>query len=203
MKIVNKEQGSEEWFEYRKGKISGTMLGDLYSKRGTRKIGFYELIAERLSLDPDDENRMDRGLRLEEEAIEAFTKETGKQVERVGICVHDKYPEIIQSPDGLIKIGDKYKEAIEVKCLSPARHLQAVVEGKVPSEYEAQMIQYFIVNPDLRTLHFVFYDPRIATVPYHRIEVIRDDLGDRPEQYLEFQLGQLKEVNEIVERLAF
>lgn len=206
MKILNLEQGSEEWFAYRKGKVSGTMLGELYSKRGTRKIGFYELIAEKLAIEPDDENRMDRGLRLEDEAIEMFTNETGKTVERVGVCVHDKYPQVIQSPDGLVapkKKSGVYTEAVEVKCLSPARHLQAVIENKVPSEYEAQMVQYFIVNPDLQTLFFVFYDPRIASIPFHIVEVKREELGDRPQMYLEFQLEQLKEVDEIVERLAF
>lgn len=203
MKIVDLKQGSDEWLEYRKGKISGTMLSTLYSKRGNRKLGFYELIAERLAIDPDEENRMDRGLRLEEEAIELFTSETGKVVERVGVCVHSEYPEVIQSPDGLIKSNGKYTEAVEVKCLSPARHLQAHIEDKVPSEYEAQKVQYFIVNPDLQVLHFVFYDPRIVSVPYSRIEVTREELKDLPEKYLAFQLEQLAEVDSIVERLAF
>lgn len=203
MKIVNLEQGSQEWFDFRKGKISGTMLGDLYSKRGTRKIGFYELIAERLAIDPDEENRADRGLRLEEEAIEEFEKMTTIKVERVGVCQHDDYPEIINSPDGMIKVGKKYAEALEVKCLSPARHLEAVITKKVPSEYEAQKLQYFIVNPDLKKLYFMFYDPRIVSVPVHIIEVNREDLKDLPEKYLQFQIDQLKEVDEIIERLAF
>lgn len=203
MKILNLEQGSQEWFDFRKGKVSGTMLGDLYSKRGGRKLGFYELIAERLSLDPDDENRMDRGIRLEDEAAQLFAEKTGKKVEIAGVCVHDDYPSIINSPDRLIKNGGKYTEAVEIKCLSPARHLQAVIENKVPDEYEAQKLQYFIVNPDLKTLYFVFYDPRIPTVPLHIVTVNRDELGDLPERYLKFQLEQLEEINSIIERLAF
>lgn len=203
MKIVDVQQNTEEWVDYRKGKISGTMLGDLYSKRGNRKIGFYDLIAQRLALDPDDENRMERGLRLEDEAVLKFEELTGKKVERVGICVHDKYPEIINSPDGIIKSGGKYTEALEIKCISPARHIQAIVEDAVPNEFEAQKLQYFIVNPDLEKLHFMFYDPRIATKPVHIIEVTREELGDLPDKYLAFQLEQLEEVNAIVERLAF
>ncbi len=203
MQVINVVQGEQEWFDYRKGKISGTMLSDLYSKRGNRKLGFYELIAEKLAIEPDDENRMDRGLRLENEAIEVFTKQTGKRVEQVGICVHDKYPEIINSPDGLIKHKGKYTEAVEIKCLSPARHIQAVVENKVPDEYEAQKLQYFIVNPDLERLYFIFYDPRIASVPYHTVEVTREELGDLPDKYLQFQIEQIEEVNTIIEKIAF
>lgn len=205
MKILNIEQRSDEWFNFRKGKISGTMLADLYSKRGGRKIGFYELIAESLAIDPDDEDRMDRGLRLEDEAIELFAAKYKKNVERVGVCQNEQYPQIINSPDGLIKKkgSDFYPEAVEVKCLSPARHLQAVIENQVPAEFEAQKIQYFIVNPNLEKLYFVFYDPRIVSVPLHIIEVTRKELGDLPEKYLQFQVDQLKEVKEIIERLAF
>lgn len=216
MKIIDVIQGSEEWLDYRKGKISGTMLGDLYSKRGGRKIGFYQIIAERLAIDPDDENRMDRGLRLEEEALVDYVLLTGKDVERVGICVHDKYPEIINSPDGLIadpqtqdlagvSISGKtvYTEAVEIKCLSSARHLQAVIENVVPDEFEAQKLQYFIVNPKLQKLHFIFFDPRVKSVPMHVITVTREELGNLPEFYLKFQLDQLAEMNQIVERLAF
>lgn len=204
MKVVSIEQGSEEWFDYRKGKISGTMLSDLYSKRGNRKIGFYELIAERIAIDPDDENRMDRGLRLEEEAIALFEETYDKKVFRAGVCVHDDYPEIINSPDGLIANGKKYTEAVEVKCLSSPRHLQAVIEDAVPIEFEAQMMQYFIVNPDLQTLYFVFYDPRIASKPFHVVEITRtENLQAIADKYLQFQLDQLTEVNKIIEQLAF
>lgn len=203
MKILDFEQRSDEWHDYRKGKISGTMLSDLYSKRGNRKLGFYELIADKLAIDPDGEDRMDRGIRLEDEAVELFTKKTGKKVQQVGLCVHDDYPDIINSPDGLIQKGNKYPEAIEIKCLNSARHLQAVIENKVPDEYEAQKIQYFIVNPDLERLYFIFYDPRVLSKPLHIIEVTREELGDLPAKYLAFQLEQINEVTAIVEELAF
>lgn len=203
MKIVDIEQGSQDWVDFRRGKISGTMLGDLYSKRGGRKIGFYEIIAQRLAIEPDEENRMDRGLRLEEAAVELFEKQFNKKIYRAGVCVSDDNENIINSPDGIIGEEDKYTEAIEIKCLSSARHLQAVIENKVPSEFEAQKVQYFIVNPKLQTLYFIFYDPRILSVPFHVIEVTRKELGDLPEIYKNYQIEQLKEIDEIVERLAF
>lgn len=204
MKIIDVDQGSDQWLEYRKGKISGTMLSELYSKRGTRKIGFYQVIAERLAIEPDGENAMERGLRLEDEAMTAFTNATGKLVKRVGICEHEYYPSIINSPDGLILGSDgKYFEAVEVKCLSSARHLEAVITDEVPPEFEAQKVQYFIVNPDLKKLYFVFYDPRVGAVPLHIIEVTRKSLGDLPEMYLKFQVEQLEEIDQWVEKLAF
>jgi putative phage-type endonuclease len=208
MKIIDVIQGSEEWLEYRKGKISGTMLSDLYSKRGTRKIGFYQLIAERLATEPDGENPMERGLRLEEEAAQTFVEMTGKHVEIAGVCVHDGYPEIINSPDRLIRTGDVFGEALEIKCLSSARHLEAVITNGIPDEFVPQSAQYFIVNPDLQRLYFMFYDPRVESVPAHIITIERASFTgpkgeDNLAMYLQFQLDQLKEINEIVERLAF
>lgn len=203
MQRINLEQGSEAWVEFRKGKISGTILGDVYSKRGGRKIGFYQLIADRLGLEPDDENRMDRGLRLEDEAIAEFEKQTGLKVEQDGICVSDFDERVINSPDGLIEQDGKYVGAVEIKCISPARHIQAIVEKKIPAEFESQVIQYFVVNQDLQTLHFIFYDPRITCKPYYCIEVKREEVADKIEFFKNWQVETLKEIDEIVESLAF
>jgi len=203
MKFLPLEQNSDEWMEFRKGKISGTRLGDIYAKRGGRKIGFYETIAERLSTERDDEDRMARGLRLEDDAIAKFEQVTGKKVNKGGVCVSDVDSRIINSPDGLITNDGKTTEAVEIKCLSPARHWQAVIENKVPSEFESQAIQYFVVNTDLQTLYFVFYDDTNNYVPFHTIELTRDALGDAPQQMLDFQIAQLKEIDEIVERYSF
>ena len=205
MKILNVEQNSDAWFDARRGKISGTILGDVYSKRGGRKIGFYQVIAERLGLDPDDENRMDRGLRLEDEAAELFAAKTGKEPIKAGICVSWFSDDVINSPDRLIKNGKskKYTEALEIKCLSPARHLQAVIENKVPSEFESQMVQYFVVNEHLETLYFLFYDPRVPSVPYHVIEVNYEDVAGKVEFFKTWQLDTLKEIETIIEELTF
>lgn len=203
MIIKDIEQGSDEWFEFRKKKISGTRLSEIYSKTKVRKIGFYKIIAEFLGLDPDDEIPSERGLRLEQEAIDNFEDVMGLKVARVGVCISDDNPAIINSPDGLIKVGKKYKAAVEVKCLSSARHLQMVIENEIPKEFESQVMQYFIVNPDLETLYFVSYDPRVISIPMHIIEVSRKDLGDKPKQFFDFQVEQLNEINEIVERLSF
>ncbi len=203
MKIIDVIQGSDEWLNARKGKIGGTALGDLYSKYGKRKIGFYEVLAGRLAVDPDDEDRRERGLRLEETVVELFEKQYKKKIERVGICISDENPNIYNSPDGLIKNNNKYTEAVEIKCLSSARHLQVVVENKVPSEFIPQCMQYAIVNPDLKTLYVVFYDDRIISKPLHIIEINRKDIEDEILLFKDFQLEQLKELDKLTEELSW
>ena len=203
MERIKLEQGSEAWHEFRKGKISGTILGDIYAKRGGRKLGFYEIIADKLGLEPDEENRMDRGLRLEDEAIAIFEEKTGLKVEQDGVCVSSFSDQVINSPDGLIEKDGKYIGAVEIKCISPARHLQAVIENKIPDEFESQKVQYFVVNDDLQTLYWLFYDPRVTATPYHCIEVKREEIADKIEFFKQYQIDTLKEINEIIERLAW
>lgn len=255
MHIVDVDQNTEAWFEERRGKISGTRLGEVYSSRAytkadlidalekadiefdkkmtvkdldklvtndvklellrlaPKKIGFYEILAERLASEPDDEDRRDRGHRLEEDVVELFTEMTGKKVERVGICVSSFNPDVINSPDGLIATeieinGEKaivYKEAIEIKCLSTARHLQAVIENRIPDEFTAQKLQYFIVNDQLEQLHFVFHDDRIVHKDLQTkiVTVNRSDLEEQIELYKAFQTVTLEEIDKLISQYGF
>ena len=196
-----KFQNRDEWLLARRGKITGTRLGKIVSVRGPKKIAFYELIAERIAVEADDEDPMNRGLRLEGDAIERFTKETKKKVNSdLVIWARDDDDNIALSPDGSV-VGDK--EAVEVKCLASARHLEALIEKKIPKEYVLQTIQYFVVNENLQTLHVIFYDPRVTVKEYFTIEIKRKDVQEDVDKYLEYQRETLAEVNEIVNELTF
>lgn len=204
MKILQAKQLSNEWEQARKGKITGSILKDVLTKRGNgRKVGFYQLIADRLAIEPDDEDVMDRGLRLEQEAADLFAKEHKLELHQDGLWISDENHNIAVSPDKVIIIDDIRRGAVEIKCLSSARHLQIVLEDKIPTEYYDQVLQYFIVNDDLTTLHFVSYDPRVQAKPLHTITITRDEVTDDIEKYKEMETQLLAEVEEAVERLAF
>lgn len=181
------------------GRITGSRLKDIVVKRGTgKKKGFYELIAERISTIPDGENPMDRGNRLESEAIARFVKETGKEVDTSLVMWQREDDENIAfSPDGQISS----EEVIEVKCLSSASHIEAFLTQEVPSEYIMQTRQAFVVNDELRTLHLVFYDPRVLVKDYFVIRVERIGIEEEIVEYLQYQRDTLKEVEDTVKRL--
>lgn len=199
--IIQKFENREDWMNARRGKITGSRLKDIIVKRGTgKKIGFYELIAERLGIPANDENAMARGTRLEEEAVARFVKETKKKVNTdLVIWQRDDNESIAISPDGYI--GDT--EAVECKCLSSARHIEAFLTGQVPDEYKDQALQYFIVNDKLKKLYFVFYDPRVLAKDYFTLEIKRKDIQDDITFYLDYQKQILSEVDEIVNKLTF
>lgn len=205
MKIIdNIPQNSPEWLELRKGKITGSKLSDIVTLRGSgRKIGFYQLIADKLSLDDESEDGTERGHALEREGIEALSSKIGIDFEQVGLCCHDEYPDIANSPDGLAKIEGKYSVAAEVKCLSGARHIEAWHTKELDNSYRFQALQYFIVNPDLETLYFAFYDPRIASIPIHYLTLKREDFAEDIQKYFEYQVETLAVIDELVEQLSF
>lgn len=200
MKTV-KFEDKESWIEYRKGKITGTVLKDIITLRGTApKKGYYQLIADRVALPPDDENVMERGLRLESEAMERFAKEQKKKIDSSLIMwVSDENESMAISPDGVIGTT----EAVEVKCLNSASHIEAWLTQKVPQENYFQALQYFIINPKLKTLYFIFYDPRVPAKDYFFLTLNRKELEDEIKKYHDEQIRVLKEIEEIVLKLTF
>lgn len=209
MKTI-KFENKDQWLVARKGKITGSRLSDIVVKRGTgEKLGFYELVAERLAVDETEfdgyipnETPMDRGTRLQKYAINRFANETGKKVnEDLVLWVRDDNEGIAISPDGTIEGADSM-EAIETKCLSSARHIEAYLTNSIPDEYEYQKIQYFIVNERLQKLYFVFYDPRIPVKDFFYFCVTREEIQSSIDIYLQYQREKLIKVDEIVAKLS-
>ncbi len=142
---------------------------------------------------------MDRGKRLEEEAIERFAKESGKKCKReLVLCVRDDNENIAYSPDALIG----KTEDVEAKCLSSAHHLEAWMTKKVPSEYESQIIQGFVVNDRLKRRYMVFYDPRMPKDMFWLV-IDRKSVQDKVLEYLELEKQVLLKVAEVENQLTF
>ena len=180
MRILELQQGSDEWLKARTGVITGTRLKQVLGT--TSKALMYELIAEQLA--PAKENQtneaMERGSQLEEDAILLWEATTGYEAEQIGFVLHKDFDWLGCSPDALMKDGKKYVGGVEVKCPDTKTHLKYLVEKKIPSEYKAQVLNYFIVCEDLEWLDFVSYDPRIqvAELQVSIVRVMREELQD-------------------------
>jgi len=178
---ITKYDDKTEWFEARKGRISGSSLKDIIVKRGSaEKKGYYQLIADRLTVDEEKENPMERGTRLEPVAIDLFIEEMKGEgipaeewVTDLVIWEREENQYISLSPDGYHK---DLELAIEVKCLNSADHIKAYLTQEVPKDYEDQVTQYFVVNDKLQTLYFVMHDPRFTVKSYFVLTIKRDKL---------------------------
>jgi len=201
MKIFeNIEQNTPEWFDLRKGKITGSKWHGIVIKRGTvKKKGFYELLAERVAVEKDGEDARARGNRLEDEAIFELEKEFGP-IERPGFCVREDNENIAISMDGAQL--EKFR-AFEVKCLNSADHLRAYFEQSIPGDYFEQAIQYFVVWDELEELIFTFYDPRVPGKTLHYISMKREDFDSEIKAQHNCQLANLAEIEAMAEKIAF
>lgn len=179
MKIRDEfEQNTPEWLAWREGKISGTKLGKVFAKSrkadeiydtSKRNLMYYQILAERLctnaKADIDSENAMARGHELEAEAIKATMMTLGideNSGRSVGGWEDETDEAFIESPD-YQEDSDNPKWAMEVKCLSAAKHIAAIVEDKPPhwagdESMFAQRLNYFL-NSNIDTLYFSLYNP--------------------------------------------
>lgn len=180
---INKEieQGSPEWTKARLETISGTRLGDAIGTPAKQESLMNILIAEKLTGEAKStyiNEAMERGIEAEEHAIEEYEELTGEVVEKVGLCISEEYPWLVNSPDGLVKKGKKYSKAVEVKCPNTDTLIGYVRKGGIPKEYQPQVMSYFLVNEDLEELDFVVYDPRIQAEQFRLVitNVKRKDL---------------------------
>ena len=170
MKVIKIEQGSPEWMSFREGKRTGTSIGKLFAKSriqgelyDTDKplLTMYQKIAERLAEGTADddclESSRESGKDLEDEAITEAEQKLGLSLIRGNVWQDSDDPNHIESPDAYTK---DLKTAVEIKCLSSARHIQAICLNEPPKEYWAEYLNYFLVNDKLQTLYVFLYDPR-------------------------------------------
>lgn len=204
-----KFESREAWLNWRLGKATGSTLKEMVNLReGGTKPGVFRAAAESLigsaAIDADDmENAMERGIRLEPVAIARFEKETGKKVGR-GIIgwERDDDSRMAVSPDGVIG----KTAAVEVKCLSIGKHLEALYTKRIPKNtagYEEQLAQYFIVNPKLTKVFYVFYDDRFpAPLDFFYLTFTRKDMKEEIAKLEALEREAVTKVREIVNAVS-
>ena len=141
MKIINIEQGTEEWLNIRKGIITGSRFKDVVtpSKGDLSKSSvtyMYELIAERMGATVEffQNAHMQRGNDLELQARTAYEFIKDCKVEEVGFCLDDGKLFGV-SPDGLVgKHG-----GLEIKCPKETTHISYLAKGEIPLLYKPQV----------------------------------------------------------------
>nr|UVM99717.1 MAG: alkaline exonuclease [Bacteriophage sp.] len=114
------------------------LLTETEAKNKQLKVGidFWKFLAETMAEQPDGENPMERGHRLEPENIRLTLQQLGYAakdcITDCGIWESDEDPRIACSPDAY-QAAPKPKWAIECKSLGSAYHLQAVIPWMVHS----------------------------------------------------------------------
>ena len=143
MIILDLEQGSEEWHLARLGIPTASNFAKIITSTGklsTSATGYmHKLIAEYLMEKPIDIEKtewMERGNELEADARGAYEFITDTTVDEVGLIYKDDKRLVSASPDGLINSDG----GLEIKCPSPAVHVEYLLANKCPSKYLPQVM---------------------------------------------------------------
>jgi len=173
MRIIDAEQGTDEWLMARLGCPSGSGFSKLITSSGkesTSRAGYVNgLIAEKVTGQiPEgfDNYWMARGRELEPDAKAYFEFERRCTVQEVGFCKHDEY-ECGISPDGLIDSDG----GLEIKCPADATQVKYFRAGVLPNEYKAQ-VQGCLWITKRKWWDFLSYHP---SLPPLLIRVERDE----------------------------
>lgn len=176
----------------------------------------YKLIAQRIAkpINPNDYtlpegatySAMLRGQILEEEARELISEKLGKKIIPGRVWQSEENEYMICSPDGeIVDDTGKVSEAIEIKCLDSWKVVKAYYEKHPPLDYEAQIIQYFLVNENLQKLYFCIYSD-VFTNPDLGLQIFelkREDYREKIELTGRVQNATLGLVEREVQKLMF
>ena len=158
------EQGTDEWFAQRLGKVTASRVADVIAKTKTgystsRDNYMAQLICERLTNTKGESftnAAMQWGTETEPKAREAYQAAKFEIVEQVGFINHPKIEASGASPDGLV--GDS--GLIEIKCPNTATHIDTLLSQTIPGKYVTQM-QWQMACTGRQWCDFVSFDPRL------------------------------------------
>lgn len=161
MKIIDVEQGTDEWFEARCGVVTASEFSSVMATgRGsspskTRKTYMLKKIGEQLTERPADSwggnGHTERGHEDEPIARGLYEAITGNSVATTGLITTD-CSRIGYSPDGLV--GEE--GLIEIKSKAPHRHIECILNNAIPPEHMDQLWGGLLVS-ERKWIDFVSY----------------------------------------------
>lgn len=174
------EQRSPEWYAARLGKVTASRVADVVARTkggyGASRANYMtELLVERLTgtkAEGFTSAAMLWGVENEAAARELYAFDRDADVVEVGIIDHPTIAMTAASPDGLVGVDG----LVEIKCPNTRTHLDTVLSGKIPTDYQTQML-WQMACTGRQWCDFVSYDPRLpANMRLIVIRFHRDDV---------------------------
>jgi len=204
MRVIDCEQGSDEWRMARLGKVGASMVADATARTKTgwgasRANLAARLVAERLTgtlTETFKSDAMKWGTEQEAAAREIYAFVHSAEVKTVGLVLHPSIDWSVASPDGLV--GDD--GLVEIKCPNTATHISTLLGSSIDGGYAKQM-QWQMACTGRQWCDFASFDPRMpAEMQLHVTRVARDPvmIAELEKQVSEF----LAEVDATVSKLV-
>lgn len=145
MPILDVPQGSPEWFEARRGRVTSSRISRLFGSAKARQGLLEELRRERdagpggwMAGQGASSPDMTRGLEHEPRAAALYEFLFDSELREVGMVLHPDYPQVAASVDRLEYKSGMLLNAWECKCPRVRGHLETWTHG-VPERYLAQV----------------------------------------------------------------
>ena len=191
MRVIDCQQGTDEWRMARLGKVGASMVADATARTKTgwgasRANLAARLVAERLTgvlSESFVNDAMRWGTEKEPEAREFYSFVIGNEVKQVGLVLHPTIDHAVASPDGLVSDGG----LVEIKCPNTATHIETLMSGNADPRYLKQM-QWQMACTGRQWVDWVSYDPRMPDEM--RLFVRRVDRDQKMISELEEQIGE-------------
>ena len=177
--IDNIEQGTEELFTVRLGKVTASRVADVMAKTqsgyaASRNNYMTQLVLEIVTgkkTESFTSKSMEWGTTQEPFARSEYEAREGVLVEEVGFVPHPTIERAGASPDGLVGLTG----LVEIKCPESATMMETILTGKVPNKYHTQM-QMQMACTGREWCDYVVYDPRFPVKAKLFVKrVVRDD----------------------------
>lgn len=155
MKIINLQQGSPEWEEFRKNKIGASDCPAIMGKNPFKSA--FRLWEEKCGKKVFVTDAMRRGTELESKARGIYAEQLGAELTPV-VGQHDEHEWMIASLDG---VSENMTTVIEIKCPNE-EVFKKIEEGKIPEYYIWQIQHQLAVTEGLHVTLVAFNGTRIV-----------------------------------------
>lgn len=172
--IINLEQGTPEWLNARKGKLTASQAANIITPTGklaAASKGLMRKLARECIIDDPLEFQGNAatqwGHAHEPIARDAFSEITGHAVDTVGMLQSTLHPCLACSPDGMMMI-DGVIHGLEIKCPSVDTHVDYLLDGELPAKYRPQ-VHFSMAITGIQTWYFMSYFPGLKQliIPIH------------------------------------
>ena len=158
------DQGSDQWFAARIGKVTASRVADVLAKTKSgystsRDNYMAQLVCERLTGQKGESftnAAMQHGTETEPLARAAYEALKDVLVDEVGFVPHPSIDMAGASPDGLVGADG----LLEIKCPNTATHIETLMSKTVPGKYNTQM-QFQMSCTGRQWCDFVSFDNRL------------------------------------------
>lgn len=184
------EQGSQEWFDLRKGKLTASNATAIGANGAGLVTYCKEIVLELIGIEKERYTNIDieRGNELEPLARSAYEFQTGNEVKEVGFITNDLYPNVGMSPDGLIGIDG----GCEIKARNDIKHFSLIL-GET-KEIPVNQIQMSLLLSEREWWDFISFNPNFSKPLF--IKRIYPDL-----KYFEKLKAGIIKGNELIESM--